>query len=194
MRDILLNYWVSLWRDIPFYVYEIGGVVFFIGVGLCLLRFGIKKGLRFSAGLLLIEYVGLIYCSTVLFRETYTLQYNYMPLWSYLSFFRGEDDRLLAENIMNVVVFIPIGLLAGISFRQLSWKRSFVIGFCLSVGIEILQFMMSRGFSEVDDVMHNTLGCLIGYGLFYLIRLGYKRSLRIEKQKKKGHYFGYSIE
>lgn len=39
---------------------------------------------------------------------------------------------LLAENIMNVVVFVPVGLLAGATSRSISWKKVLVIGICLS--------------------------------------------------------------
>lgn len=184
MREILLNYWASLWRDIPFYVYEIGVVVFFIGVALCLYRFGIRKGLRRSAGLLLIEYAGLIYCSTVIFRGTGKLEYNFLPFWSYLAYFREKNDGLLAENIMNVVVFIPVGILAGIAFRGFSWRKALALGAGLSIGIEVLQFVFRRGLSEVDDVMHNTLGCLIGYGVYVLfseISKRYVFSIRRER-------------
>ena len=37
------------------------------------------------------------------------------------------------------------------------------MGCGISVTIEALQFFFMRDFSEVDDVIHNTLGCLIGY-------------------------------
>lgn len=40
-----------------------------------------------------------------------------------------------------------------------------IIGCGISVTIESLQFFLMRGFSEFDDVMHNTLGCMIGYVL-----------------------------
>lgn len=169
LKEEFLAYWDSLWRDIPLYVYEIEVAVFCVGTAICLYRWGIRKGLRWSAGLLLIEYAGLIYCSTVIFRGTGKLQYDFMPLWSYFSYFRGEDDRLLTENIMNMVVFVPVGVLLGAVFRSMSWKKVLVIGMCLSVGIEVLQFVFRKGFSEVDDVIHNTLGCMLGYGLFRMI-------------------------
>ncbi len=34
--------------------------------------------------------------------------------------------------------------------------------------------MFQRGFSEVDDVMHNTLGCLVGYGVYRFINYAYQ--------------------
>jgi len=45
----------------------------------------------------------------------------------------------------------------------------------LSIGIEILQFVMKRGLSEVDDVMHNTIGCMMGYGISRLLKIVYEK-------------------
>lgn len=41
-----------------------------------------------------------------------------------------------------------------------------LIGCGISVTIEALQFFFMRGFSELDDVMHNTVGCLIRLFMF----------------------------
>lgn len=169
MKNYFLVYCDSLWNDIPMLVFQVGISVLLTGLVISLLTCGIRKGLRYGLGLLLIEFVLLIYCSTVFFRNTGKLQYDFMPFWSYFSFLRGEDDTLLTENIMNVVVFMPVGVLVGAVYRSMSWKKVLVIGICLSVGIEVLQFVFRRGFSEVDDVMHNTLGCLIGYSLWRLV-------------------------
>ena len=73
------------------------------------------------------------------------------------------------RNLISVVAFITFGLMAGAVFRSMSWKKMLVIGMCLSIGIEVLQFVFRKGFSEVDDVMHNTLGCLIGYSLWRMV-------------------------
>ena len=171
MQADFLAYWNSLWNDIPIWVYEAGLMVLLVGLVICSLTCGIRKGFRYGSGLLLIEYVLLIYCSTVFFRNTGQLQHDFMPFWSYRDYFKGVDRTLLAENIMNVVVFVPVGLLAGAVFRSMSWKKVLVIGICLSVGIEVLQFVFRKGFSEFDDVMHNTLGCLIGYGIMTILRI-----------------------
>lgn len=93
-------------------------------------------------------------------------------------FQEGRED-LLAENIMNVVVFIPVGLLLGIAFKQMTWWKAILIGCSISVSIEALQFFFMRGFSEVDDVIHNSMGCLIGYGEYAVTRYGYERIIRV---------------
>ena len=45
----------------------------------------------------------------------------------------------------------------------MTWWKALLVSCGISVTIEALQFLFMRGFSEVDDVMHNTLGCLIGW-------------------------------
>ena len=79
---------------------------------------------------------------------------------------------------MNVFVFIPIGMILGSllrvkgsGLRNGSWLMVAIIGCGISVTIETLQFFLMRGFSELDDVMHNTLGCLIGWFMVKGVRL-----------------------
>ena len=78
---------------------------------------------------------------------------------------------------MNVIVFIPVGMILGSLLKvKGSWSRNgswfmvndswlivLLIGCSISVTIEALQFCFMRGFSEVDDVMHNTVGCIVGF-------------------------------
>ena len=134
------------------------GVVFFVAFK------GIRTGFRWSSVLLLIEYIFLLFCSTVIFRPTgETRQYDFQPFWSYKAIQEGRED-LLAENIMNVIVFIPVGMILGSLLRvKGSWLVELLIGCSISITIEALQFWFMKGFSEVDDVMHNTLGCIVGF-------------------------------
>ena len=162
MRDEFKQYIISLYKDIPQEVYEGLLSVFCIGVVLFVAFKGIRTGLKWSSVLLLIEYIFLIFCSTVIFRTTgETRQYDFHPFWSY------NRPELLIENIMNVVVFIPVGVLLGFMFQgsrfKMTWWKALLIGCSISVTIEALQFWFMKGFSELDDVMHNTLGCILGY-------------------------------
>ena len=171
MSDEFKQYIISLYQDIPQEVYEGLLSVFCIGLVVFIAWKGFKTGLRYSVALLLIEYIFLIFCSTVIFRATCeTRQYDFQPFWSYQAIQEGREN-LLAENIMNVVVFVPVGLLFGIAFKQVTWWKALMIGCSISVTIESLQFLFKRGFSEVDDVMHNTLGCLLGYGIMTILRI-----------------------
>ena len=158
MRDEFKQYIISLYKDIPQEVYEGLLSVFCLGVVLFVAFKGIRTGLKWSSILLLIEYIFLIFCSTVIFRTTgETRQYDFHPFWSY------DRPELLIENIMNVVVFIPVGMLLCVAFKHITWWKALLIGCSISITIEALQFCFMKGFSELDDVMHNTLGCILGY-------------------------------
>jgi len=183
MKEQIAEYLISLYKDIPMAIYEGLLSILCLGTVAIIVCYGLKRRLKWIVGLLLVEYIFLIFCSTVIYRKGYEeAGYELSPFWSYTSIQEGRTE-LLAENIMNVVVFVPVGLLLSCISRQLRWWYALLIGFCLSSSIEILQFVFKKGFSEFDDVIHNTLGCMIGYGIYAVARYGYerlsKRSVRI---------------
>lgn len=47
--------------------------------------------------------------------------------------------------------------------KSMTWLMVAIIGCGISVTIETLQFFFLKGFSELDDVMHNTVGGLAGF-------------------------------
>lgn len=166
MREQFKLYVIRLYQDIPANVYEGLLIGFCIGTIVLLALCGIKKGIRISAGLLLLEYIALIFMSTFYYRDCLeTVGHNFHPLWSYNAILDGRTS-LIEENIMNVLVFIPVGILLGCAFLNMKWWKALVIGCGISLSIEVLQYSFNRGFAETDDVMHNTLGCLIGLGLY----------------------------
>lgn len=163
------DYVFSLVHATPYYVYEGIASIFCLGLVVFIAWKGFKTGLWYSAALLLIEYIFLLFCSTVIFRPTgETRQYDFHPFWSY------NRSELLLENIMNVVVFIPVGMLLCVAFKQMTWWKALLIGCSISITIEALQFWFMRGFSELDDVMHNTMGCILGYMMVRGLRFSMK--------------------
>lgn len=159
----------SLTNDVPHYIYERLLYSFCIGTVLILVFKG-KRSIRWVLSLLLIEYVFLVYWLTVISRTSVDVRkYTFMPFWSY------DDPSLFMEIIMNILLFLPIGLLLGFVIKGLKLWQVLVIGGGLSFSIEMFQFVLMKGFSEIDDVMHNTLGCLIGFGIYSLARAGYER-------------------
>jgi len=61
-------------------------------------------------------------------------------------------------------------------YLKAKWRIIALAGCVLSISIEIFQYIYQRGFSEVDDVMHNTLGCLIGIAIVQIVLSGNKRA------------------
>ena len=73
---------------------------------------------------------------------------------------------------MNVIGFIPVGFLLAsvLSSTSLSIFLAIPIASLISLSIELLQLITSRGLFEFDDILHNSLGAVIGVGLFLVFR------------------------
>ena len=159
-------------EGIPLGIYVVLFAVFSIGTVLSLWQKGWREGLRFSALLLLAEWIFLVLGTCVFFRESgEECRVTLIPLISYFDY--GENSYFMekaALNILNVALFIPVGLLSGYGFRHITWQRVLTIGALLSVFIEILQLTLKCGLCETDDVIHNVAGCMVGYGVYWLLQ------------------------
>lgn len=154
-------------KVIPQTVYEILLSLFLIGAVVLLTLYG-KQATRYILGLLLAEYLFLVLGATVFFRKTIlTLNHFLTPFWSYWKLSKGEAPALLNEIILNVALFIPIGILCGAlvskGTKKQYWLTVFLFGMGLAIGIELLQLVLKKGSFEFDDIFHNTLGCMLGF-------------------------------
>lgn len=139
-----------------------------------LLLYNIRKAYVYSARLILVEYLILFVSSTIIFRDAHqTSSFDATPFGSYKAIFSG-DIGLIVDNIMNVIAFIPIGFLLCFSARGIKWWQVALFACICSLMIEFTQFLLSRGFSEIDDVFHNTLGAILGYGLCLVCSIIYR--------------------
>lgn len=171
MKDLFVNYFHELTDCVPVPVYEALLSVFLIAVVLIIAFAGIKKGWKKIAKLLLYEYLFLLSCSTVIFRNSNGVRgYELAPLWSYRTIAEGTAT-MIPEVVMNVVVFVPIGLLMGLIYNEEKWWRVIMAGVGVSFTIELLQLLSKNGCCETDDIIHNTVGCVIGYGAYCVARI-----------------------
>lgn len=157
-------------EGIPSYIYIVLIAIFCIGAAFLLWHKGWKEASRYCAAILLAEWVFLVIGTSVIFRESGDdYRIRLLPLISY--FEQGENSYFMeaaALNILNVSLFIPVGLLLGCGYKNMTWRRAMGIGVLLSVSIEILQLIFKRGLCETDDVIHNVAGCMMGYGVYRL--------------------------
>lgn len=79
-----------------------------------------------------------------------------------------EDPQGRAYVIENILLFIPFGMLLFLCWRNLSLVVSGLLGFGVSLSIEFLQLLTARGYFQVDDLIMNTLGYLLGRSAVWL--------------------------
>ena len=84
---------------------------------------------------------------------------------SYFEWLVEGSDEAGRVLIMNIIMFIPGGLLLSEIFYMLRYSKIVIpiaILSCFSFVIEILQFSFALGLAETDDVINNTLGAAVG--------------------------------
>ena len=127
---------------------------------------------RSVARLLLVEWIILVLGIAVIFREPRAERsFCLIPFLSYFDY--GTNSYFMekaALNILNVVLFLPVGFLSGVILKGWPWWKVMIPCLCISLTIELLQLILMRGFCETDDVIHNILGALIGYGVGRVIK------------------------
>jgi glycopeptide antibiotics resistance protein len=71
--------------------------------------------------------------------------------------------------LLPMGVLLPI--LMGCDRKNKRFGRVIFSGFFTSFTIEVLQLIGRRGLFEFDDMFHNTLGVMIGYGIYWLVKV-----------------------
>jgi len=86
------------------------------------------------------------------------------------------------EIVMNVVIFMPLGIYSGILFRKWTTGKKIFLFFLISLICEVFQFILGVGASDITDILNNTLGGIIGL-------LIYKGIEKISKNSNKAQKF-----
>ncbi|MFE6254715.1 VanZ family protein [Agromyces sp. NPDC057865] len=74
------------------------------------------------------------------------------------------------EVVANVLLFVPFGVYVGLLAPAWSRWRAAVVFAASSVALEVAQYVLAVGSSDVSDVIANTVGGLAGFGLLAAVR------------------------
>lgn len=108
-------------------------------------------------------------------------RYNLVPfkeIRRFITHFSQLGIRTVMINIAgNVAAFMPLGfLLPIVTERKIRFWGAAIGSFALSLSIELVQLLTKVGTCDVDDVLLNTVGGLLGYGCYALfVRLFQKK-------------------
>ncbi|QRN85730.1 VanZ family protein [Clostridia bacterium] len=95
---------------------------------------------------------------------------NLVPLRTITGQLKYIRQGWALKNILgNMILFVPFGIILPAAYegcRQF-WK-TLSIGLASIVAIEIFQFITLLGSFDVDDIILNTIGLIIGYLMFFI--------------------------
>lgn len=97
--------------------------------------------------------------------KVFPLRINWIPLINLLDYPSTSD--ILINLIGNITMFIPLGIVWPSVYKDLNkhWKI-LLAGIVFSLVIEILQLPFYDRVSDIDDLLLNSLGFIIGYLLY----------------------------
>lgn len=105
---------------------------------------------------------------------------NLIPLVGILSDFINYPIGVLEQVLLNIIFFVPFGFF--LMFKNITEKKIFkitIITSLFSLGIEILQYFSGR-YADIDDIIWNTLGAVLGIGVFIVVKNIYNKMINIK--------------
>ena len=131
----------------------------------------------------------LFFCEEYGRMATDEYHYNFVPfseIKRYILYFKRIGITRFMLNIFgNIVAFVPFG-----AFMPVIWNRYkkfwllYVDGFIFVLCIETIQLISKVGSFDVDDIILNTSGIVIGYIIYRLLYRGYISKSRYKKTKE----------
>lgn len=89
-----------------------------------------------------------------------------------------------ANLLGNILIFVPYGFFISMASSSRGFFKTFFCSMGLSLAVEIVQLITRVGSFDVDDILLNTIGGVIGYIIFAICsRIRRKRHVR--KRKKR---------
>ena len=137
-------------------------------------------------GALLVCYIVIVLGATMFSRsEAARGSIRLQPLASYRGAWNCFSDREWRNLFLNILMFVPFGFMLPLAVPvfQTFWK-TYLAGFLFTLLIETSQILFHRGVFELDDIMNNFLGAVIGYGFYRFLRwllLHFRKSAKKER-------------
>ena len=104
------------------------------------------------------------------YLDVLTRRDYYLEKWGFASIYAYQARHAAINLAGNVVMFVPLGfLLPKVSARQRKLWRTMLTTALLVMLVEMVQLFSLRGSCDVDDVILNVLGAVIGYGIYKIL-------------------------
>jgi glycopeptide antibiotics resistance protein len=99
---------------------------------------------------------------------------NFVPFRTLAVYFANTDSPFwMGQLVGNLLLLLPVGVLGPIALPALDgWLRIFLVALVLSLAIEAGQLGIPNRMADVDDVLLNVIGALLGYAILSVVRLG----------------------
>lgn len=113
---------------------------------------------------------------------------NIIPFRVFQETWDMPETKKIAQTAANVTMFVPLGFMLPVAFRKVRsfWKTALALAL-FSFAIEFTQYFTGRS-ADIDDLMLNTLGGILGYLFFFAVSklFGRKQSSKTGRNRPVG--------
>ena len=102
---------------------------------------------------------------------------NFMPFRTIKMYIDYAYKLNSVENLAgNVLVFVPLGFFLPLMSEEMQrFSEVFLNAFTFVLGIEVFQLFSAFGAFDVDDILLNCLGAVIGFGCYKAAAAFYRK-------------------
>lgn len=136
----------------------------------------LKQNLLYSAIIAYLVFIASITLFPISFVGGASLGYNFIPFANLIDIFVTERLRTIIWLVVgNIVAFMPFGFLLSLIRGKTSLIYILLATMLYSICIEFSQFLVGQliGYGyrhvDIDDVILNTLGGVLGYAMYKLM-------------------------
>ncbi|WP_088013275.1 VanZ family protein [Gottfriedia acidiceleris] len=117
-----------------------------------------------------------IFLVAILFlgRNSTSTGINFVPFRTIISYLNNDmNDSLKISNLLgNLLLLMPLGIILKTKIKSI--KLSILTGVIILFSVEIIQFIFKVGSFDIDDMILNSFGLLIGYLIYQYKQKAYK--------------------
>lgn len=102
------------------------------------------------------------------YNQYFRLYTNFIPFKTIIEYLQRYCDgyrNLSVINLLgNFLLFMPMGMILPCTFQKLDrfWKVTLTV-LCMILAVEIVQGILRVGSVDIDDVLFNIIGAMLGY-------------------------------
>ncbi len=91
---------------------------------------------------------------------------------------------VFANLFGNILIFVPYGFFISMAAERRGFFKTLFCSFSLSLCVELVQLATRVGSFDVDDILLNTIGGILGYILFAICN-GIRRRYHVRRRKRR---------
>ncbi|MCQ2010424.1 VanZ family protein [Sporolactobacillus sp. STSJ-5] len=109
---------------------------------------------------------GIIHTGNVAGTPVQHFTINLNPLVIFKNFQSASLFYFIVDDLGNIMLFLPFGFFLAMRYPQFHWAHALFMGALFSATIEWVQLFLPNRMTDIDDVILNTTGAVLGY-MFY---------------------------